>query len=374
MQQSYRFLAPKWFVTCLVVLLATPAAAQTPPQRIFQQPEQAAQALVKAAGENDQEALLDILGREHEDLIVTPDPQVLEQTRRVFYGAAQEQMALEEEDENTRILIVGDKEWPFPIPLVRENEGWRFDTAAGADEIINRRIGRNELEAIAMLQALADAQVEYASADRDGDQVLEYAQRIISSEGRRDGLYWPAADDAPAEDLSPMGPYISDAGDYLEGKKIGDPWYGYYFKTLTGQGENAPGGAHGYVINGNKIAGFGLLAFPAEYGASGIMTFIVNQQGVIHQQDLGEDTEAKVGAIQVYDPGPGWQRVDDSLAAATKVLGLPLLQDVTRVDMAMAVTVLPPVLYCIFYRAPSPGLESDTPTPPPGPMAAPQTG
>ena len=202
--------------------------------------------------------------------------------------------------------MVGDEEWPFPIPLVQEAKGWRFDTAAGEEEIINRRIGRNELEAIAMLQALVEAQVEYASEDHDGDQVLEYAQRIASSEGKRDGLYWKADDDA-AEDLSPLGPYLNDAGDYTEGKQAGDPWYGYYFKILLRQGEHPPGGAYDYVINGNMIAGFALAAFPAEYGASGIMTFIVNHQGIIYEKDLGENTEADVKALHTYDPDDSWQ-------------------------------------------------------------------
>jgi hypothetical protein len=185
----------------------------------------------------------------------------------------------------------------------------RFDTAARVDELLNRRIGSNELEAIAMLQALADAQFVYASEDRDGDRVLEYAQRIVSSSGQRDGLYWPEESD---DDLSPIGPYLQDASDYTEGREAGDPWHGYFFKVLTRQGANPPGGAYDYVINGNMIAGFALLAFPADYGDSGIMTFVISHQGVMYQKDLGEDTAELIGSFDEYNPDDRWDPVGES--------------------------------------------------------------
>ena len=237
------------------------------------------------------------------------DEQDDQEGRSNFSKMAKEQMQLEALGENEQELIVGTDEWPFPIPLIKEDAGWRFDTAAGAEELINRRIGRNELEAIAMLQALADAQTEYAGEDRDGDQVLEYAQRIISSPGQQDGLYWP---DESEDNPSPIGPYLEGASDYLEGKQVGDPWHGYYFRVLTQQGENPPGGAYNYVINGNMIAGFALLAFPAQYGDSGIMTFIISHQGLLLQKDFGADTAELIKSINEYNPDDSWQSVTDS--------------------------------------------------------------
>ena len=275
----------------------------------FNSPDDAAQMLLKAIKEDDIDGLLAIFGEEGRSIIASGDEQADREARRNFEEAAGQQLRVEELNENQQELIIGDDEWPFPIPLVKEASGWRFDTAAGADELLNRRIGRNELEAIAMMQALSDAQIEYASADRDGDQVLEYAQRLMSSPGQRDGLYWP---DETQDDPSPIGPHLEDAGDYLEGKKAGDPWYGYYFRVITKQGANPPGGAYDYVINGNMIAGFALLAFPVQYGDSGVMSFMINQQGVLYQKDLGENTAELVKSISEYNPDESWQVVTDT--------------------------------------------------------------
>ena len=292
----------------ITVLISQGTLAQSD-QQFFSTPEEAVQALLKAINEDNIDALLTIFGEEGRSIIMSGDEQADREARRNFEKAAEQLLRVEELDENQRELIISNNEWPFPIPLVKDASGWRFDTAAGVDELLNRRIGRNELEAIAMMQALADAQLTYASEDRDGDQVLEYAQRLVSSPGQRDGLYWS---DETEDDPSPIGPYLADAGDYLEGKKAGDPWHGYFFRVLTKQGANPPGGAYDYVINGNMIAGFALLAFPSEYGDSGIMTFIINQQGVLYQKDLGENTAEIIKSLTEYNPDDSWQAVSDS--------------------------------------------------------------
>jgi hypothetical protein len=195
------------------------------------------------------------------------------------------------------------------VPLIREAGGWYFDTEAGKQEILSRRIGKNELATLQVVRAYVDAQREYASRDRDGDEVLEYAQKLGSTAGRRDGLYWASDFDGQ---VSPLGPLVAQAhgeGYALEAKgddALREPFHGYYFKILIGQGKHAPGGKYDYIINGNMIGGFGLVAWPAEYGESGIMTFIVNQQGRVYQKDLGPKTGKLAATISRYDPDGSW--------------------------------------------------------------------
>jgi hypothetical protein len=198
----------------------------------------------------------------------------------------------------------------MPIPIVKTDKGWHFDVAEGADEIISRRIGANELAAIDNLNAYVDAQVQYASADRDGDVVLEYAQKINSSPGQKDGLYWESAAGS-ADELSPFGPFVAEKAAYLADREPGDPFMGYYYRIVSRQGENAPGGRYDYVINGNMIAGFAMIAWPADYGSSGVMTFIVNQNGTVYQKDLGDATEVGAAAVQAYDPDSTWAEVKE---------------------------------------------------------------
>jgi hypothetical protein len=285
--------------------LSGPLAMAAPEQRVFETPEAAVDALLEALANDDDTALLDIFGHEHRDLVVGADKAAVREERRQAYDAAQEMWTLSPEAEDRTVVVIGPNAWPLPIPLVKENPGWRFDTEVGKEEILNRRIGRNELEAIELCEAYVDAQLEYASRDRDGDEVLEYGQRLLSSEGKKDGLYWPA-NAAASEELSPFGPLVADARAYLEGKNPGDPYRGYYFKILTGQGPNPPGGAYDYVINGNMIAGFALIAFPADYGTSGVMTFKCSHQGRIYEKDLGEATKVMAEKIEVYDPDETW--------------------------------------------------------------------
>jgi hypothetical protein len=289
----------------MLLLLLAPGCQQADPQaqRIFETPEAAVEALLDAIERDDVDALLGVLGREHENAIVTPDWNAERDARRKIVEAAKQRQQLSRVDDGVMELIVGEQEWPFPIPIVQEEEGWGFDTAEGIDEIVDRRVGGNELAAIAVARAYVDAQIEYARWDRDGDDVLEYAQRLASTPGKRDGLYWEAGSE---QDLSPFGPLVQGAERYLETKQPGDPIKGYYFRILTGQGANPPGGRYDYVINGNMIAGFALVAYPADHGNSGVMTFVVNHRGKVHQKDLGEFT-----GMDEYDPDDSWTEVED---------------------------------------------------------------
>ena len=189
---------------------------------------------------------------------------------------------------------------------MREGSSWRFATERGAEEIQNRRIGRNERDAIAVLRAYVAAQQEYASVDRNGDGVLQFAQKLASAPGKFDGLYWPA-DTSRGETPSPFGPLIAESSAYLAGHKRGDPYRGYHFRILTGQGKNAPGGAYSYVINGRMVAGAAMVAYPAEYDGTGVMTFIVNGAGKIFEKNLGKNTGAIASKMTTFDPGPGWK-------------------------------------------------------------------
>lgn len=272
--------------SAVLCLMPLPSIAAEP--MAFDTPEAAAQALLDAAASDDMDAIWAVLGNEFRDELANPDPVQERENRRRVVAAAKESMTLREDDAKTRTMIIGKEAWPMPIPIVKGDKGWVFDTAVGADEIVARRIGENELTTIANLRAYVDAQVEYASADRDGDDVLEYAQRINSSTGRRDGLYWEVS---AGEDVSPFGPFAAERAGYLSGREKGDPFMGYYYRIVSRQGEHAPGGRYDYVINGNMIGGFAMIAWPAEYGSSGIMSFIVNQNGRVYQTDLADETD-----------------------------------------------------------------------------------
>jgi hypothetical protein len=285
-------------------------AAEADKQNVFKTPEAAVDALLEALRKNDDNALLDIFGHQYKELVVGTDKVAARENRERIYEAAQEKKTLHRQGEEKMVLVIGRNEWPVPIPIVREKSGWRFDTEEGYEEVLNRRIGENELNAISTAGAYVDAQVEYASEDRDADEVLEYAQRLGSSKGKKDGLYWEV-DPASGEEISPFGPFLANAGDYLEGREPGDPYKGYYFKVLTRQDGNSPGGRYDYIINGNMIAGFALITFPADYGSSGVKTFIVNQQGKVYEKDLGEETRFIGNALEVYNPDKTWTVVSE---------------------------------------------------------------
>lgn len=275
-------------------------------QLTFSTPDAAVDALVAAVAADDMEKLLDIFGREYEGDLIGGDEIAFRETRKILASALAEAASLHDGDMDTKNLIVGAKAWPFPFPIVRQAGVWRFDTAAGIEEVINRRIGRNELDAIELCRAYVDAQVQYAGADHDGDDVREFAQKILSEEGQKDGLYWKTDD---GEALSPFGPLVADARNYLEGREVGDPFKGYYYKIITRQSAEAPGGRYDYIINGNMIAGFALIAFPADYGNSGIMSFICNHQAKVYQTDLGEDSDLIASGMIVYNPDSTWSEV-----------------------------------------------------------------
>jgi hypothetical protein len=267
--------------------------------------------LVTAVQADNDAELLAILGADAEDLVYSGDAVADRTGQALFLRAYEQKHGLVQQDEDGMVLQVGEKDFPFPIPLVRQADDWRFDTRAGREEILNRRIGRNELHTIEVMYAYVEAQREYASRRRNGAGP-EFAQRFASSEGKKDGLYWDAAAD---EAESPLGPLIARAaaegydGVLEEGSP--EPFHGYYFKILTAQGAHADGGAFDYVADGKMILGFALAAYPAKYGASGIMTFLVNQEGVIYEKDLGEDTAHEAAAMTAFDPDDTWRRYEE---------------------------------------------------------------
>jgi len=291
-----------------ILLMPIPALAADP--QTFATPEDAAKALLDAAANDDLNAVWSVLGDEFKDKLENPDDAQERENRRRIVAGAKESLQLRADDENTRVMVIGKDAWPMPIPIVKGDKGWSFDTAAGADEILDRRIGANELAAIGNLRAYVDAQVQYASEDRDGDGVLEYAQKVKSTPGKMDGLYWEVAPGS-GDEASPFGPFFAEKSAYLTDSDPGDPFMGYYYRIITRQGENAPGGRYDYIINGNMIAGFAMIAWPADYANSGVMTFIVNQQGKVYQKDLGEKTEVNAAAIQEYNPDNSWTEVKD---------------------------------------------------------------
>jgi hypothetical protein len=292
----------------LVLLLILPLTASAADQKTFATPDEAVDALLAALKADDDAALVAIFGDKHKDLVVTSDRAANSATRAEAVVEIQTYRLLEEQGKDRRVLLIGDQAWPVPIPLVKSGERWRFATEEGENEIFNRRIGANERNAIAVLEAYVDAQKQYASWDRNNDGVLQYAQRLGSTPGKRDGLYWPA-DVAKGEEMSPFGPLVAESAAYLTGRKAGDPYRGYHFRILTRQGKNAPGGAYNYVINGRMIAGFAMVAYPDQYGDSGVMTFIVSHSGRVFEKDLGRSSEAIGAKMTTFDPGAGWKEV-----------------------------------------------------------------
>jgi hypothetical protein len=284
------------------------AFAQNAKQKTFPTPEDAVVAAVDAAKAGNDGELLAIFGPEAEKVISSGDPVMDQRNREVFLVAYDERAALKAEGSARRILYIGHEDWPFPIPLVKEGSAWRFDTAAGAQEILFRRIGRNELSTIDVCQTFVEAQKEYASAARDGKPAGLYAQKFASTPGKHDGLYWKSED--PAE-LSPLGEFAAEASSegYSRSEGQPTPFHGYFFRMLNSQGKSAKQGARSYIVNGELREGFALIAFPAAYGVSGVMTFIVNRDGVVYQKDLGSETAKLAAEITQFDPGSGWEKV-----------------------------------------------------------------
>jgi Protein of unknown function (DUF2950) len=294
----------------LCVALLGWAAAPASAQEKFSTPEGAVDALVGAAKSGDAKAILEVLGPDGQAIVSSGDPVADRNTREAFVSAYDAKHAVEAEGNGTQTLIIGNDDWPFPIPLVNRAGEWQFDTGAGLDEILRRRVGRNELATIQVARAYVQAQNEYAALDPAGVGRGVYAQRIVSHPGKKDGLYWPTAEGQPP---SPLGQLAAQAS--AEGYKAGSapiPYHGYYYRILTRQGAGASGGTYDYLVKGKMRGGFALLAFPAEYGNSGIMTFIVNHDGIVFQKDLGPKTALLARKIESFAPDQTWTKVDTS--------------------------------------------------------------
>jgi hypothetical protein len=289
--------------TAALLGLCAPAFAQEQ----FGTPEAAIEALVAAARSGDRNAILKVLGSDGKPVVGSGDPVADSNIRQDFVSAYDAKHAIEMEGDGTQTLVIGNDDWPFPIPLINKGGQWEFDTTAGLNEILRRRVGRNELSAIQVSLAYVQAQNEYASLDPAGAGRGVYAQRIVSRPGKKDGLYWATTE---GEEPSPLGELAAQAA--AEGYKPGTtpiPYHGYYYRIITRQGATASGGAYDYLVKGKMIGGFALVAYPAEYGNSGIMTFMVNQDGIVFQKDLGPKTTKLVRKINSFSPDDTWTRI-----------------------------------------------------------------
>jgi hypothetical protein len=283
---------------------STTKAATT--QKAFASPELAAKALADAVRAADANALLAVVGPESKSWIFTGDDVADRADWKRFLTYYDKKNAIDKDGDAKAILLIGENDWPFPAPLVKKGREWVFDAAAGREEVINRRVGRNELDTIQTLLAIVDAQRAYASADPDRNGIANYAEKFISSPGKKDGLYW---DTKAGEAWSPLGPLIgaASAQGYVA-KSQPQPYHGYYFRMLSAQGKDAPGGAYDYRVKGRLFGGFAVVAYPASYGVSGVKTFIVNHNGVVHEKDLGAATSSVAAAMKLYNPDKSWER------------------------------------------------------------------
>jgi len=297
-------------------LAATAACTrpETPPQpqqQMFASPEEAVKALATVVQAADVQQLTEIFGPDSKELVDTGDPVTARRNRETFTAAFAEGWRLVDDNRGGgKTLVIGNEEWPFPVPIVMDGDRWRFDTAAGKEEVLARRIGRNELAVIRICSTYVAAQHRYAEHGHDGKPAGLYAQSFGSDPDKENGLYWP---EAKGKRLSPLGDLVAQAAS--EGRAIGQgqrqtPFQGYYFKILTAQGAAAPGGAKSYITNGNMSGGFALVAWPAEYDLTGIMTFIVNQDGIVYEKDLGSESAATASKMTEYNPDNSWQRVE----------------------------------------------------------------
>jgi hypothetical protein len=305
--KAYRLPCRVTLSSLLAAMLIFAMGSVTNAQQSFKTAEEAADALVRAAKTGDQKNILTVLGRDGAEIASSGDEVADAATRQRFVSAYDMKHQTTMEGDNKATLIIGEEDFPFPIPLVRKGGSWQFDTAAGRREILYRRIGRNELDTIQACLAYVDAQNDYAEKDRTGAGSGVYAQRIISQPGKKDGLYWPNSEGG---DASPLGELVAEASD--EGYRFGGeraPFHGYYYKILIRQGPAAPGGALDYTVQGKMIGGFALVAYPAEYGNSGVMTFIVSHEGKVFQKDLGPRTAELAERMTTFNPDSSWKIV-----------------------------------------------------------------
>ena len=297
-------------VLLMILTFAGMPAEAAVKQKGFASPEDAVKAFVAASRANDDKELIAILGSGAKDLLYSGDPVSDKERRKRLLEGYDKKNSLVKEGEKM-VLVLGENDWPYPIPLVKQGGKWIFDTKAGKEEVLNRRIGQNELHTIQTMLAIVDAQREYATKDEDGDGLLEYAEKFHSDSGKKNGLYWETK---AGEEPSPLGELVAQAR--AEGyQKMGNtqkpmPFQGYYFRMLRKQGKNAPGGAFDYVVRGNQIGGFAVVAYPAHYRNSGVMTFIVNHDGTVYQKDLGRKTAEKAMAMTQFDPDKTWNKAE----------------------------------------------------------------
>jgi hypothetical protein len=305
--KSFRVVASAALAAFLLVPGASLATATE--QKTFPTPNAAMTSLIAAVKGRASDQVVAILGPELEALSATRDKAQNEIDRQFFLdGSKTLKLEKQKDDPNTVIAYLGEGEWPFPAPLVKTDTGWKFDGKAGVEEILDRQIGRNELAVIDACDAYVDVQLEYFSSARQGDGYLQFAQKINSTPGKFDGLYWSNAN---GEDVSPLGPFAAQAAG-AETSPAGEavPLSGYYFKILTGQGDASAGGAHSYLVDGRMLTGFALVAWPAEYGVTGVSTFIVNQLGDVYQKNLGADTAQAARAMELFNPDSTWKKVE----------------------------------------------------------------
>ena len=298
----------RFALVILGVALLAGCARKTEQDNAFGTPDEAVTAFVTALEKYDMPRLKVLLGPASEALLQSSDPVQDKGDREQFLSAYKAKHSLADDGADRKILVVGNEDWPMPIPIVKRDGKWAFDGEAGIDELVYRRVGANELGAIDTCRGLVAAQIEYASEGRDGDPPGIYALKLLSDEGLHNGLFWPTAEGEPP---SPAGPFVAGAAGegYRRGAGATQPYHGYYYRLLYAQGPNANGGAREYFKDGLLTEGFAIIAWPADYGASGVMTFIVNQDGVVFQKDLGEDTATAVQAIQAFDPDSSWVAV-----------------------------------------------------------------
>lgn len=302
-------------LAAILLLIVAQGCTTTPKQAFFTTPEDALDELVRAARGGDRARLDQIFGPDAGSLLDSGDPIADREAAENFIASIDDQYELRDMPNGSVHLLVGPNDFLFPIPIVLGEHGWVFDTKTGLDEVINRRVGRNEVDAVEVCKALVDAQREYLTLDSDGDGVLEYAQKLISDPGKKNGLYWPTG---PGEPQSPIGELAAEAASEGYSRattnptpRLPRPYHGYRYRLLRAQGVNAEGGEIQYVIGDRMIAGFGIVAYPAEYRSSGVMTFITNQDGVVYERDLGPQTDSIAGTMMTFDPGPGWKRVSE---------------------------------------------------------------
>jgi hypothetical protein len=293
----------------VLITLTSSALGEESQQKTFATPEDAVVALVDAAVAANTQELLALFGPDGKKVLDSGDPVMDQRNREVFLVAYAERAALKAIGPNRRVLYIGHEDWPLPIPLVKEGNAWRFDTAAGVQEVLYRRIGRNELNTIDVAQVYVEAQQEYSAQAHDGKPAGAYAQRFASTPGKHDGLYWKSSD---PEELSPLGEFAAEAAaqGYRSTDEQPTPFHGYFYRILTAQGKSAMGGERSYLVNGEMRNGFALIAYPAAYRVSGVMTFAVDQDGIVYQKDLGAETPKIAADVSRFDPDSSWHKVE----------------------------------------------------------------